>query len=78
MNDGHDYAGQRFEFATREIFLAQLNVVHAAASSFGNIFEQTAPASRIVPRELGAIGDVVEKQEFSRRSSVVSLQSLTI
>ena len=72
MNDGHDFAGKRFEFASREVLLTQLNEVHTAAGSLSNIFEQTAAASRFVPGKLGAIGDVVEKQS---QSSVVSLQS---
>ena len=76
MNDGRDFVGQYFEFASGEVFLAQLNVVHTATGSLGNNFEQTAAARRFIPGELGAIGNVVEKQEFSRRSSTVSRRSL--
>lgn len=74
MNYGYDFAGELFEIAGGEIFLAQLNKVHTAAGSAGNIFEQTATARRFVTGELGAIGDVVEKQNqssvFSRQPSV--------
>ena len=46
--------------------------------SLDDIFDQVAEASRFVTRELGAIGNVIKKQKFSRRSSVVSLQPPTI
>src|SRR6266851_3325153 len=59
-------------------------MVHTAAGSLGNFFEQAAAARPIVTGKLGAIGDVVEKQiqssVFSRglQSSVFSLQSLSM
>jgi hypothetical protein len=72
VNDGDDFAGQHFEFASGKVFLAQLNVVHTTARSLSNIFQQTATASHFIPGELGSIGDVVEKQS---QPSVFSLQS---
>ena len=65
-----DFAGQDFEVVCGEVFLAQLDIVHAAASGLRHGCEQLRAAGIFVTRELGTVGDVVEKQ-FSRRSSVV-------
>jgi len=55
-------AGENFEIASGEVFLSQLDVVDAAASSFGNGCEQSRAASGFVTSELRTIGDVVKKQ----------------
>src|SRR3984885_7995433 len=58
----HRLARQGFELASRQVFLTQLDVVHAAARGFGDFSEQTFAADRFRAAELGTVADVVEKQ----------------
>lgn len=66
-----DFVGQGFEVVGGEVFFAQLDVVHAAASRLGDGCEQLRAAEIFVTRELRTVGDVVEEQG-SLRSTVFS------
>ena len=37
---GHGVSRQRFQFAYREIFFTELDVVHSGAGRFGDFFEE--------------------------------------
>ena len=60
-DEAHGFAGQRFQVAGREIFLAELDVVHAGEGGFRDFFEETATAGEFVSGKPGAVGDVVEQ-----------------
>jgi len=60
MNDFECVAGEPFEFTGGEILFPQLNVVDTGASRFCDLEQEVKPAPGFIPRERGAIGDVVE------------------
>jgi hypothetical protein len=71
-NGANRRARKRFQLPRGKVLLAQLDVIHAASGSFPNLFEQEAPAIRLIAGELRAIGNVVQKQG---QSGVVSRPS---
>src|SRR6202035_2387390 len=60
----HRSANQSFEFASREIFLPQLNEVNAGASCLGDFRKQSVLARVLVTRKFRAIGDIAKKQGY--------------
>ena len=62
MDNTQRSARQFFKLTPSKIFLAQLNKIDAAASCLGDLRQQSALTSALVPRKLGTIGDVQEKQ----------------
>src|SRR5258708_24509708 len=61
------FAGQRFQFTTRQIFLTQLNVVHARAGALGNFFEQPKAAWGLISSKCAPIGDIAQNRQKRSR-----------
>ena len=70
----HCFASERLQFTSRQVFLAQLNVVHPTARRLADFFQKPPSPSRLVISKLGAISYVIEKQEF--RSLVLVVRRL--
>ena len=68
------FAGKQFQFAGNQIFLAELDEIHAASSGFGNLLEQTTAAGRLVAGELASVGDIAKKQGNSLRICLCNLR----
>ena len=64
--EGDGLTGEGFQFATGEIFFAQLDVVDPSANSLFDFLEESTSARGFVGGEGGAVGDVVEKAAVSR------------
>ena len=59
---GYCLAGKRFQIACPQVFLSQLDEIDASVGSFRDLVQQLTASCRLLARELGAIGDVVEEQ----------------
>ena len=55
------FMGQEFQFSSREIFFAELNVVDSGAGGLVNLFEEAAAAAGFIRPESSAVGDVVDE-----------------
>jgi hypothetical protein len=75
-NCANGFAGQLFQLSCREIFFAELDVIHASAGGFGDLFEQAATAGEFVAEEGAAVGDVVEKAAGRHQLSQVVKQAV--
>jgi len=58
----HGFTGQGFEIARREIFFAELDVIHASACGFTYFFQEQAAPRGFVCGESAAIGNVIQTQ----------------
>lgn len=54
-------ARELLQLPPRQIFLAELNVVHSCARCFGNFLQKTLPLCGFISGELLAVGNVVKK-----------------
>src|SRR5580765_4040655 len=71
IEDADRFVRQRFQFSSREIFFAELDVVDASSSGFGEFLDEKVSAGGFVGGEGGAIGDVVEKSAVSHQLSAI-------
>jgi hypothetical protein len=66
--DGYHCACQQFEFATRKIFFAELDVIDLGENCFANLLQQVFAAIGFISGKCGPIGDVVEKAAFRHKA----------
>lgn len=61
FQDANCLSGQLFKFPGKKILFANLDVINPSSAGFGDFLEEALPASALVTRKLGAIGDVVQQ-----------------
>ncbi len=66
-DDAHGFTGQRFQFAGREVFFAELDVVDTVTCGFGDFVEETLAAGGLVAGEGATVGNVVEQAAISHQ-----------
>ena len=69
IQDTDGFASQGFQFACREVFFTELDIVDSGAGGFSDLVEEATTACGFVCGERGAVGDVVEKKAFSHQLS---------
>lgn len=62
VNNFLRFPGKRFQFPHRQIFFAELNVIHTGFRRQPDLVQDAAPPGRLAVAELRSVSDVVEEQ----------------